>query len=161
STSQQLEHINCSIQVTTLLSNTTTIFESDTKQQFYQSAKVPEDITNVYFLTLTTESSFSSNSTDLLEANFHTPTLSSIISPTDLINQESDTNSIDELVLSEAPSSYLIEKQEQIRPSTPKTIINVEEENLFNNSNNQVEYIPIYLTIDNTSIVNYWEADQP
>ncbi|CAG8776415.1 27145_t:CDS:1, partial [Dentiscutata erythropus] len=71
-----------------------------------------------------------------------------------------NTDSIDELVLSEAPPSYLSEEQEQIRPSIPETIINVKQENLFNNDNNQVEYIPIYLTIDNTPIVNYWKADQ-
>ncbi|CAG8826215.1 26850_t:CDS:1, partial [Dentiscutata erythropus] len=97
--------------------------------------------------------------TNLLEANFHTSTHSSIIPPTDLINQESDTNSINELVLSRTPS-YLTEEQEQIHSSISETIINVEQENLFDNNNNQVEYIPIYPVIDNTSIVNYWEADQ-
>ncbi|CAG8791236.1 20929_t:CDS:1, partial [Dentiscutata erythropus] len=155
STSQHLEHTDRSIQVTTFSPDTTTIFESDTKQQFYQSAEVPGNITNVQFPILTTESSFSSNSTDLLEANFYTPTPSPIISPTNLINRESNANSINELVLSGALSSYLTEKQEQIRPSTPETIFNMEQGNLFNNDNNQVEYISIYLTIDNTPIVNY------
>ncbi|CAG8788551.1 10788_t:CDS:2, partial [Dentiscutata erythropus] len=126
-------HTDRSIQVTTFSPDTTAIFKSDTEQQFYQSA----------------------------EADFYTSTPSPIIPPTNLINQESDVNSIDELVLSGAPSSYLTEKQEQIRSSTPETIFNMEQENLFNNDNNQVEYISIYLTIDNTSIVNYWEVDQP
>ncbi|CAG8589688.1 3191_t:CDS:2 [Dentiscutata erythropus] len=108
-TFQQLKHIDCSIQVTIFLPNTITIFEFNTKQQFYQSVEVPEDITNIHFPTLTTEFSFSSNSTDLLEANFYTPTLCSIISSTDLTNRESDTDSIDELVLSGAPS-YLSEE---------------------------------------------------
>ncbi|CAG8740955.1 10554_t:CDS:2, partial [Dentiscutata erythropus] len=161
SISQHLQHSDRSIHATTFSSDTTTIFESNTEQQFYQSAEIPEDITNIQFPTLTTKFSFSSNSTDLLEADFYTPTPSSIIPPTDLINQEMDTDSIDELVLYGAPPSYLTEKQEQIRPSTPKTIINVEQGNLFDNNNNQVEYISIYPTIDNTPIVNYWEADQP
>ncbi|CAG8799027.1 28_t:CDS:2, partial [Dentiscutata erythropus] len=132
STSQHLEHSDRFIHITTFSPNTTTIFKSDTEQQFYQSAEVSKEITNIYFPTLTTESSFSSNSTDLLEADFLTPAYSSIIPPTNLINRESDTDSIDEL-----------------------------QENLFDNNNNQVEYIPIYPTISNTSIVNYWEADQP
>ncbi|CAG8793176.1 7946_t:CDS:2, partial [Dentiscutata erythropus] len=103
-------HINHSIQITIFSSNTTTIFESDTKQQFYQSFEVSIKITNIYFSILITKSSFSSNSTNYLETGFHTPTLT---------------------------PSYLFEKQEQIRPSTPETIINIEQENLFNNDNNQ------------------------
>ncbi|CAG8783801.1 11231_t:CDS:2, partial [Dentiscutata erythropus] len=73
---------------------------------------------------------------DHLKTDFHTPTLSPIILSTDLTNRESDTDSIAKLVLSRA-SSYLSEEQEQICSSTPKTIINMEQENLFNNDNNQ------------------------
>ncbi|CAG8797872.1 363_t:CDS:1, partial [Dentiscutata erythropus] len=61
STSQHLEHSDRSIHVTTFSPDTTTIFESDIEQQFYQSAEIPENITNVQFPILTTESSFSSN----------------------------------------------------------------------------------------------------
>ncbi|CAG8777085.1 24751_t:CDS:2, partial [Dentiscutata erythropus] len=116
---------------TTFSPDTTTIFESNTEQQFYQFAEVPENITDIHFPILTTEFSFSSN--------------------------KLDTDSINELVLFRAPLSYLTEKQKQIRSSTPETIFNVEQGNLFNNNNNQVEYIPIYPT----PIVNYWEVDQP
>ncbi|CAG8691127.1 13021_t:CDS:2, partial [Dentiscutata erythropus] len=56
-----LEHSDCSIYVTIFLPDTITVFESDTEQQFYQSAKVLENIINVHFPILTTESSFSSN----------------------------------------------------------------------------------------------------
>ncbi|CAG8767356.1 26650_t:CDS:2, partial [Dentiscutata erythropus] len=105
STSQHLEYSDRSIHITTFLSDTTTIFESDTEQQLYQPAEIPENITNVQFLTLTTESSFFSN--------------------------KMDTDSIDELVLSGAPPSYLTKEQEQIHPSTPETILNLEQGNLF------------------------------
>ncbi|CAG8671275.1 7863_t:CDS:1, partial [Dentiscutata erythropus] len=73
----------------------------------------------------------------------------------------SNANSIDELVLFGASFSYLTEEQEQIHLSTPETILNVKQGNLFDNNNNQVKYISIYPTIDNTPIVNYWEVDQP
>ncbi|CAG8561728.1 1316_t:CDS:2 [Dentiscutata heterogama] len=100
------------------------------------------------------ETSFSSDSTESLTTDFHTPTLSPIVSFGNIFDQESDTNSIDKLVLNQT-ALVEIENLEQINPSIPKNTIIMEPENQANNNNNQGDYTHIYPIIDDTLIYNY------